>query len=138
MDMFPNFDEHFLHHRWKKGTSLVTPEEDIFYLVAFLSSAMPSSAGNDGLEAILARNRRILEFVRSSNLGIKQYLPHYSTLDEWKAHFGSKWEVFLRRKMAYDPLAILAPGQRMFPKANAFKQAGKTNIEDNRGEKLIY
>ncbi|KAH6771861.1 cytokinin oxidase/dehydrogenase 1 [Perilla frutescens var. frutescens] len=108
--------------RWKNGTSLVTPDEDIFYLVAFLSSAMPSSEGKDGLEAILTRNRRVLEFIQSSNIGIKQYLPHYSTTEEWKAHFETKWEVFLRRKMAYDPLAILAPGQRIFARANAFGQ----------------
>ncbi|KAH6794579.1 cytokinin oxidase/dehydrogenase 1 [Perilla frutescens var. hirtella] len=108
--------------RWKNGTSLVTPHEDIFYLVAFLSSAMPFSEGKDGLEAILTRNRRVLEFIQSSNLGIKQYLPHYSTTQEWKAHFETKWEVFLRRKMDYDPLAILAPGQRIFARANAFRQ----------------
>lgn len=101
---------------------MVTPDEDMFYLVAFLSSAMPSSAGRDGLEAILARNNRIVEFIHGSNLGIKQYLPHYSTTEEWRAHFGSKWDDFSRRKMAYDPLAILAPGQRIFPRANVFRE----------------
>ncbi|XP_057770377.1 cytokinin dehydrogenase 6-like isoform X2 [Salvia miltiorrhiza] len=111
--------------RWRNGTSLVTPEEEVFYLVAFLSSAVPSSTGRDGLDAIVARNRRIVEFVGGSNLGIKQYLPHYSTTHEWRAHFGSKWEVFLRRKMLYDPLAILAPGQRIFPKPN-FKNTSKS------------
>ncbi|KAG6382872.1 hypothetical protein SASPL_157406 [Salvia splendens] len=108
--------------RWKNGTSFVTPEEDVFYLVAFLSSAVPSSAGKDGLDAILARNRRIVKFISESNMGIKQYLPHYNTTQEWIAHFGAKWEIFLRRKMLYDPLAILAPGQRIFPRANALEQ----------------
>ncbi|XP_047942667.1 cytokinin dehydrogenase 6-like [Salvia hispanica] len=106
--------------RWKNGTSLVTPDEDVFYLVAFLSSAMPSSVGRDGVDALLARNRRIVKFVSESKLGIKQYLPHYTTTQEWRAHFGDKWEVFLRRKLAYDPLAILAPGQRIFPRAISF------------------
>ncbi|XP_047974012.1 cytokinin dehydrogenase 6-like [Salvia hispanica] len=113
--------------RWKNGTSLVTPDEDVFYLVAFLSSAVPSSAGKDGLDAILARNRRIVKFISDSNLGIKQYLPHYNSTQEWREHFGAKWEIFLRRKMLYDPLAILAPGQRIFPRANDEIPSGKNN-----------
>ncbi|GAB4843894.1 Cytokinin dehydrogenase 1 [Ancistrocladus abbreviatus] len=104
--------------RWNYKTSMITPEEDVFYLVAFLSSALPSSTGSDGLEHMLTRNRRILDFCLQAHLGVKQYLPHYGTREEWQAHFGPKWEVFARRKLAYDPLAILAPGQKIFQKAN--------------------
>lgn len=103
--------------RWKTKTSMVTPKEDIFYLVAFLSSAMPSSNGTDGLEYILGQNKRILEVCETANLETKQYLPHYTTQDDWKKHFGSQWEDFVRRKFTYDPLAILTPGQRIFKKA---------------------
>ncbi|PIN20067.1 Proteins containing the FAD binding domain [Handroanthus impetiginosus] len=106
--------------RWKYGTSLITPEEDVFYLVAFLSSAIPSSTGKDGLEHILTQNNKILNFCGRPHLGIKQYLPHYSSQEEWKAHFGAHWEVFHRRKLTYDPLAILAPGQRIFRRTTAF------------------
>ncbi|KAK4412911.1 Cytokinin dehydrogenase 1 [Sesamum alatum] len=73
--------------RWKNSTSLITPQEDVFYLVAFLSSAVPSSTGKDGLEHILKQNKKILQFCGRPRLGIKQYLPHYSTPEEWKAHF---------------------------------------------------
>ncbi|KAL0425673.1 UNVERIFIED_CONTAM: Cytokinin dehydrogenase 6 [Sesamum radiatum] len=38
-------------------------------------------------------------------------------LEEWRSHYGPRWEVFVQRKSAYDPLAILAPGQRIFQKA---------------------
>ncbi|XP_024935342.3 cytokinin dehydrogenase 1 isoform X1 [Ziziphus jujuba] len=103
--------------KWSNKTSLVTPDEDIIYLVAFLSSAVPSSTGKDGLQHILNRNQKILDYCATNPLGIKQYLPHYSTREEWKAHFGPKWQAFLQRKSAYDPLAILAPGQRIFKKA---------------------
>lgn len=99
---------------------MVTPQEDLFYLVAFLSSAMPSSTGTDGLEHVLTQNKRILDFCDSDHLGVKQYLPHYNTREEWKAHFGTQWEVFCRRKSTYDPLAILAPGQKIFRKATPF------------------
>ncbi|EPS64605.1 cytokinin oxidase, partial [Genlisea aurea] len=100
--------------RWIKGTSLVTPEENVFYLVAFLSSAMPSSSGKDSLQHILTQNKKILDFCRRPHLGIKRYLPGHKTQEEWKAHFGAHWDVFRRRKLSYDPLAILAPGQKIF------------------------
>ncbi|XP_050245718.1 cytokinin dehydrogenase 1-like [Quercus robur] len=103
--------------KWNNKTSLVTPDEDVFYLVAFLTSAMPSSTGTDGLAHILTQNKRILDFCATAELGIKQYLPHYKTEEEWQAHFGPRWKVFVQRKSAYDPLAILAPGQRIFRKA---------------------
>ncbi|KAE8647962.1 cytokinin dehydrogenase 6 [Cucumis sativus] len=105
--------------KWDNRTSVVIPEEEIFYLVAFLTSAVPSSRGNDSLEYILTQNMRILEFCQTANLGVKQYLPHYTTRKEWQAHFGPMWETYLQRKAAYDPLAILAPGQRIFQKAKS-------------------
>ncbi|XP_057495530.1 cytokinin dehydrogenase 6-like isoform X1 [Actinidia eriantha] len=104
--------------RWDKRTSVVLPDEDIFYLVAFLSSAIPLSTGTDGLERILNRNKRIIDFCEEAHLGVKQYLPHYTTEEKWKAHFGKDWEVFVQRKLAYDPLAILAPGQKIFQKSD--------------------
>ncbi|KAL5546409.1 hypothetical protein UlMin_006096 [Ulmus minor] len=104
--------------RWNNKTSLVTPDEDIIYLVAFLSSAVPSSTGKDGLEHILNQNKRILDYCERTRLGAKQYLPHHRTQQAWRAHFGPKWQVFLQRKSAYDPLAILAPGQRIFQKGD--------------------
>ncbi|XP_073132266.1 cytokinin dehydrogenase 1-like [Henckelia pumila] len=105
--------------RWKNITSLITPAEDVFYVVSFLFSATPSSKGKDGLEHILAQNNRILQFCERRRLGIKHYLPHYSTQEDWKTHFGTHWEVFCRRKRTYDPLAILAPGQNIFQRASS-------------------
>ncbi|KAI8025419.1 Cytokinin dehydrogenase 6 [Camellia lanceoleosa] len=103
--------------KWDNRTSVVLPDEDIFYLVAFLSSAVPSSSGTDGLEHILTQNKRILDFCEAAHLGVKQYLPHYTTQKAWRAHFGPRWEVFVQRKSAYDPLAILSPGHQIFQKA---------------------
>ncbi|KAF2308149.1 hypothetical protein GH714_035851 [Hevea brasiliensis] len=76
--------------------------------------AVPSSTGKDGLQHILTQNQRILDFCCKPNIGAKQYLPHYDTQEEWQAHFGPQWEVFVQRKSTYDPFAILAPGQRIF------------------------
>ncbi|CAJ2671543.1 unnamed protein product [Trifolium pratense] len=103
--------------RWNSKTSFVTPEEDVFYLVAFLTSAIPFSTGENSLEYILNQNKRILDFCTNAQLHVKQYLAHYSTQEEWQTHFGSKWGAFEERKRAYDPLALLAPGHRIFQKA---------------------
>ncbi|XP_019056800.1 PREDICTED: cytokinin dehydrogenase 6 isoform X2 [Tarenaya hassleriana] len=106
--------------KWDNGTSAVIPEEEIFYLVAFLSSAIASSSGKDNLEHILKQNQKILEFCAAACLGVKQYLAHYTTKEEWRAHFGTRWETFVRRKFTYDPLAMLAPGQRIFQKSASY------------------
>ncbi|KAI4348656.1 hypothetical protein L6164_009355 [Bauhinia variegata] len=105
--------------RWNSETSFVTPEEDVFYLVAFLSSAIPFSTGTHSLENILTQNKQILDFCHNAQLEIKQYLPFYSSQEEWRAHFGPRWELFAQRKSTYDPLALLAPGHRIFQKASS-------------------
>ncbi|EFH52982.1 predicted protein [Arabidopsis lyrata subsp. lyrata] len=106
--------------KWDNQTSAVTPEEEVFYLVAILTSAVPGKEDGGGVEQILKRNRRILEFSEEAGIGLKQYLPHYTTREEWRSHFGAKWGEFVRRKSRYDPLAILAPGQRIFEKAVSY------------------
>ncbi|KAG0517848.1 hypothetical protein BDA96_09G124600 [Sorghum bicolor] len=103
--------------RWDNRTSVVIPDEEVFYLVGFLSS-VPSSSGPHGVEHALNLNNQIIEFSGKAGIRVKQYLPNYNTAQEWKAHFEARWETFQRRKNAYDPLAILAPGQGIFQKAS--------------------
>ncbi|WVZ98288.1 hypothetical protein U9M48_043750, partial [Paspalum notatum var. saurae] len=103
--------------RWDNRTSVVIPDEEVFYLVGFLSSA-PSLSGPHSVEHTLNLHRQIIEFSYKAGIGVKQYLPNYNTEQEWKAHFGARWETFQQRKNAYDPLAILAPGQGIFQKAS--------------------
>ncbi|WOK93556.1 cytokinin dehydrogenase 4 [Canna indica] len=101
--------------KWDNRTSAMIPEEEIFYLVAFLSSA-PASSGYNSLENALKQNERILDYCKKAGIQMKQYLPYYTTQEEWKGHFGARWETFAHRKSIYDPLSILAPGQRIFHK----------------------
>ncbi|XP_057983264.1 cytokinin dehydrogenase 1-like [Malania oleifera] len=103
--------------KWKKNTSLVTPDESVIYLVSILSAVFPSSTTADSLQRILAQNQRILDFCETAQLGTKQYLGFEKNQSQWQAHFGpARWEAFKRRKSIYDPLAILAPGQGIFTK----------------------
>ena len=107
-----------LINRWDNRTSVVIPDEEIFYLVGFLSSA-PSLSGHGSVQHAVNLNNKIVDFCDKAGLGMKQYLAPYATQQQWKAHFGrARWETFERRKHMYDPLAILAPGQRIFPKAS--------------------
>uniref|UniRef100_A0A7N0R9Q1 cytokinin dehydrogenase n=2 Tax=Kalanchoe fedtschenkoi TaxID=63787 RepID=A0A7N0R9Q1_KALFE len=103
-------------NKWEEGTSVVTPDEDVFYLVALLRSALEDTQDRtQTLEHLTNQNRRILAFCQDSNIQVKQYLPHYTSSEEWRAHFGpQRWDQFRRRKMEFDPKHILATGQRIF------------------------
>lgn len=89
--------------------SAVVPEEEIFYAVGFLHSS-----GFDDWEAFDDQNKEILKFCDEAGIGVKTYLPHFTSKDEWVRHFGSKWETFQQRKFQFDPKMILSPGQRIF------------------------
>ncbi|KAF7065402.1 hypothetical protein CFC21_071507 [Triticum aestivum] len=101
--------------RWDNRTSVVIPDEEVFYLVGFL----PSAIGPHSIKRTLNLNNQIIEFSNKASIGVKQYLPNYATEPEWKAHYGARWDAFQQRKNTYDPLAILAPGQRIFQKTPA-------------------
>ncbi|KAL3640917.1 Cytokinin dehydrogenase 5 [Castilleja foliolosa] len=101
-------------NKWDERNSVVTPDEDVFYLVALLRSALDNDNETQNLDHLNDQNRRILRFCKESRIKYKQYLPHYTTQQEWKHHFGEKWELFSRRKMEFDPRNILATGQRIF------------------------
>ncbi|KAI4335291.1 hypothetical protein L6164_013952 [Bauhinia variegata] len=95
--------------KWDDRMSASVPDEDVFYTVGFLHSS-----GFDNWEAFEAQNKKIMQFCEDAGIKVKQYLPHYSTQDDWKNHFGSKWKSFQESKYKFDPRMILSPGQRIF------------------------
>ncbi|CAN8234634.1 unnamed protein product [Cochlearia groenlandica] len=100
--------------KWDEKSSAVTPDEEVFYLVALLRSALSDGEETQKLEYLKEQNRRILEFCDEAKINVKQYLPHYATQEEWVAHFGDKWDRFKSMKAEFDPRHILATGQRIF------------------------
>ena len=102
--------------RWEEKTSAVIPDEEMFYLVAFLRSASGNSPEERGkiLEFLKNQNEQILGFCRDSGIRAIQYMPQYGNRREWEEHFGRKWKNFLRRKMEYDPKEILGTGLGIF------------------------
>ncbi|XP_042516486.1 LOW QUALITY PROTEIN: cytokinin dehydrogenase 5-like [Macadamia integrifolia] len=101
-------------NKWDDRSSVVTVDEEVFYLVALLRSALDFGEETQSLDYLKDQNRRILDFCKDAGIGVKQYLPNYTTQQEWMDHFGDKWKLFLHRKMQFDPKHILAPGQRIF------------------------
>ena len=89
--------------------SAVIPDEEIFYTVGFLHSS-----GFDAWEAFDDQNKEIMQFCNKAGIGLKQYLPHYNTKEQWIHHFGSKWKTFQQRKHQFDPKMLLSPGQKIF------------------------
>lgn len=121
--MLFNKIEHFillcglvLFWRWEEGTSVVTPDEDVFYLVALLRSALEDTLDEtQTLEHLMNQNRQILKICQDSKIDVKQYLPHYTSPEEWRAHFGpQRWNQFIKSKHDFDPRHILATGQQIF------------------------
>ncbi|KAK1391682.1 Cytokinin dehydrogenase [Heracleum sosnowskyi] len=101
-------------NKWDERSSVVTPNEEVFYLVALLRSALDNGEETQTLEYLSDQNRQILRFCDDAGIKIKQYLPHYNTQKQWMDHFGDKWPMIYQRKMEFDPKHILATGQRIF------------------------
>lgn len=117
--------------RWDQRSSVVTPDEDIFYLVALLRSALDTGDETHTLEHLTNQNRQILKFCDDAGIKVKQYLPHYTTQEEWMDHFGDKWGQFYQWKMDFDPRHILATGQRIFSPSSSVP------ISNHGGDKLL-
>ncbi|KAH0452706.1 hypothetical protein IEQ34_020005 [Dendrobium chrysotoxum] len=109
------------------NTSVVLPEassateadERVIYVVGLLQSANPSRCTKTCLTDLLERQRHVAEMAASNRIGAKQYLGHQPSPDQWRKHFGSKWDRFADRKSRFDPLALLAPGQGIFVRSSA-------------------
>lgn len=108
--------------KWDPNTSVALPEGDIFYLVALLRFCRPYPGG-PAVDELVAQNRAIIDACRCNGYDFKIYFPHYHTQADWATHFGSKWSRFVDRKARYDPLAILAPGQKIFPRTTPSSSA---------------
>ncbi|KAF3447302.1 hypothetical protein FNV43_RR12485 [Rhamnella rubrinervis] len=65
--------------KWDQRSSVVTPNEEVFYLVAFLRSALDSGDETQSLQYLTNQNRQILRFCDDTGIQAKQYLPHYTT-----------------------------------------------------------
>ncbi|CAL9095368.1 unnamed protein product [Musa textilis] len=96
-------------NKWDEKMSAVIPDEEIFYSIGLLRSAIMGD-----WEHLDDKNDEILRFCHREGIQYKQYLPHYTAQTDWMKHFGLKWNVFVELKRRYDPKLLLSPGQRIF------------------------
>uniref|UniRef100_A0A0E0PZE4 cytokinin dehydrogenase n=1 Tax=Oryza rufipogon TaxID=4529 RepID=A0A0E0PZE4_ORYRU len=101
---------------WDDRMTAMTPDEDVFYAVGLLRSAVAGGSGGD-VEQLERENAAVLELcdLAGGGIGCRQYLPHHASRDGWRRHFGAKWGRVADLKARYDPRAILSPGQGIFP-----------------------
>ncbi|KAF0934154.1 hypothetical protein E2562_023417 [Oryza meyeriana var. granulata] len=97
-------------NRWDDRMTSVASNEDVFYIVGLLRSAV---APGD-VERLEKENEAVLAFCDNEGIRCKQYLPHYASHEGWQRHFGAKWSKVTKLKAKYDPHGILSPGQRIF------------------------
>ncbi|CAL0322681.1 unnamed protein product [Lupinus luteus] len=102
-----------LRNKWDSRHSVVVPDSNIFYIVALLRFIPPPPKGPP-TELLVAQNHAIIQLCYNKAFDFKLYLPHYHSQENWMRHYGDKWSRFVERKANFDPLAILAPGQRIF------------------------
>jgi FAD/FMN-containing dehydrogenase len=82
------------------------PEEE--HLIGFgILPAVPPKMWDDSVRARLQAASDL-----SMALGGKRYLSGYVvfTRDQWREHFGAKWDGFVSLKKKYDPEGRLSPG----------------------------
>ncbi|XP_062204915.1 cytokinin dehydrogenase 3 [Phragmites australis] len=111
-----------LRDKWDTNTSVVLPDsgsmDRVMYVVGILRSANPDDGcSHDCLQELLRRHRHIAD-TAGVRIDAKQYLGHHPTPAGWHRHFGHSWERFAERKIRFDPLHILGPGQGIFPRSN--------------------
>ncbi|KAF2285040.1 hypothetical protein GH714_037518 [Hevea brasiliensis] len=103
-----------LRSKWDNRTSVMIPADgEIFYIVALLRFTPPYSKG-PCVEKLVAQNQEIAHLCLKKGFDFKLYLPHYQSQEDWKRHFGNQWSRFVENKANFDPMAILAPGQKIF------------------------
>ncbi|XP_071723724.1 cytokinin dehydrogenase 7-like [Rutidosis leptorrhynchoides] len=110
-----------LRSKWDDRTSVALPEGEIFFLVALLRFTLPYPKGPP-VDQLVNQNKDIIKQCNKEGIDFKLYFPHYESEEDWKRHFGNKWTRFVERKIAFDPLAILAPGQKIFTRNTLLPQ----------------
>ncbi|MEA2600674.1 MAG: cytokinin dehydrogenase [Acidobacteriota bacterium] len=88
------------------------PQGDTFFLFGLLRNAIPPTPQRAA--ELVAANRRL--YKQAQAVGGYSYpidsVP--KTRADWRRHFGPRWPQFAADKQAFDPDALLAPGQGIF------------------------
>lgn len=95
-----------------KAPNLRTPEGETFFLFGLLRTAVPPTPERSA--ALVAANRRLYEQARAVGGFFYPVDSVPMSRKDWRRHFGDRWPEFAIDKQAFDPDALLAPGQGIF------------------------
>lgn len=107
----------YTHHRaalTRPSLRLPAPDgSDLVHLFTVMTAG-PRDAGPEFGAAMLRRNRRLLD--RALAAGGTRYPIGTVTFgpEDWRAHYGERWDRLAALKRRYDPARILTPGHGVF------------------------
>ncbi|MFL6195195.1 MAG: FAD-binding protein [Thermoanaerobaculia bacterium] len=94
--------------------NLRVPEGEAFFLFGLLRTAIPPTPERS--QELIAANRRLYEAARDVGGFFYPIDSVPMSPEDWRRHFGSEWPRFFAAKRAFDPDALLSPGQGIFPR----------------------
>jgi cytokinin dehydrogenase len=94
--------------------NLRIPEGDTFFLFGLLRNAIPPTP--ERAAELVAANRRLFKQARAIGGFFYPVDSVPMSRNDWRRHFGPRFPQFAADKQAFDPAALLAPGQGIFPR----------------------
>jgi FAD/FMN-containing dehydrogenase len=95
-----------------KAPNFRVPEGDTFFLFGLLRTAIPPTPERSA--ELVAANRALFEQARAVGGFFYPVDSVPMSRADWRRHFGPRWPQFVAAKEAFDPEALLAPGQGIF------------------------
>jgi cytokinin dehydrogenase len=92
--------------------NLRIPEGDTFFLFGLLRNAIPPTP--ERAAELVAANRQLFKQARAVGGFFYPVDSVPMTRADWRRHFGPRWPQLAADKQAFDPDALLAPGQGIF------------------------
>jgi cytokinin dehydrogenase len=89
------------------------PAGETFFLFGLLRTAIPPTPERSA--ELVAANRRLYEQARAVGGFFYPVDSVPMSPADWRQHFGPRWPQFFAAKQVFDPDALLAPGQGIFP-----------------------
>ncbi|ONI81652.1 FAD linked oxidase [Actinosynnema sp. ALI-1.44] len=88
------------------------PAEEVSF--AFNLLRFPVTDSEEAANAMVKANRAIYERVRAAGGTLNPVSAFPMSTEEWRTHFGSRWDGLCTAKELYDPKHVLTPGYEVF------------------------
>jgi cytokinin dehydrogenase len=104
--VYPYLGNHFTAPNFR------VPAGETFFLFGLLRTAVPPTPERSA--ELVAANRRLFEQARAVGGFFYPVDSVPMSPEDWRQQFGPRWPQFFAAKQAFDPDALLAPGQGIF------------------------